>query len=119
RKQIKNLENTVQTGNNKSINKDNSALAKTSEETSQTGLATICETIVNLINDNSDEEGYMLLSDVGITLSKRYADFDVRNFGFTKMVPFIKSLEQFEIKSIKNPDNKRFSNSQIAYIKIK
>ncbi|MEG2857128.1 MAG: NYN domain-containing protein, partial [Clostridia bacterium] len=119
RKQMKNLENTVQTGNNKSINKDNSALAKTSEETSQTGLATICETIVNLINDNSDEEGYMLLSDVGITLSKRYADFDVRNFGFTKMVPFIKSLEQFEIKSIKNPDNKRFSNSQIAYIKIK
>ncbi|MEG1887437.1 MAG: OST-HTH/LOTUS domain-containing protein, partial [Oscillospiraceae bacterium] len=89
------------------------------EETSQTDLTTITNTVIDLINDNSDEDGYMLVSDIGIILSKRYADFDSRNFGFKKLVPFLESLAQFEIKKVTDLDNKKVPNAQIAYIKIK
>ena len=58
----------------------------------------------------------MLVSDVGSILSKRYADFDVRNYSFKKMVPFLKSMGLFEVR--KDPDPKS-PNSQIAYVRLK
>ena len=84
--------------------------------TSQTSFSTIRSTIVSIIQDNSDEDGYMLVSDVGSILSKRYADFDVRNYSFKKMVPFLKSMGLFEVR--KDPDPKS-PNSQIAYVRLK
>lgn len=89
------------------------------EETSQTDIDTIGDTIVAVINDNSDDDGYMLVSDIGNIISKRYVDFDVRNFGHKKMVPFLESLGLFEIKKVQDFDNKKRPNSKIAYIKLK
>lgn len=96
----------------------NKAQVKTGE-TSQTDIETIEQTIVSVINDNSDDDGYMLVSDIGNIISKRYVDFDVRNFGYKKMVPFLESLDLFEIKKIPDADNKKRPNAQIAYIKLK
>ena len=37
----------------------------------------------------------------GNILDKRYPDFDVRNFGFSKLTPFLESLDMFDIQSMK------------------
>lgn len=95
------------------------AAKKKKKDTSQTDIETISNTILTLINEKSDDNGYMSVSDVGNILSKRYVDFDVRNFGFSKMVPFLKSLKKFEIKMVYDTDNKKIPNAQIAYIKLK
>lgn len=89
------------------------------EETSQTDLDTIRRTIVSVITDNSDDDGYMLVSDLGNIISKRYVDFDVRNFGHKKMVPFLASFEMLEVKRVKDYDNKKHPNAKIAYVKLK
>ncbi len=87
-------------------------------ETSQTSEKTITSTIVALINDNSDDDGYISVSEVGNIIAKRYADFDVRNFGYRKMVPFLESIGLFEIKKVPH-GNKDNPNSVTAYIKMK
>jgi len=46
-------------------------------------------------------------------LLKRYPDFDVRNFGFKKLTPFIRSIDCIQIKSVKH------GNSMLMYVKEK
>ena len=96
--------------------KEQKKSAQKEQSTSQTSFNTIRSTIVSIIQDKSDEDGYMLVSDVGSILSKRYADFDVRNYSFKKMVPFLKSMGLFEVR--KDPDPKS-PKSQIAYVRLK
>ena len=43
--------------------------------------------------------------DDGWILSRRLPDFDTRNFGFKKFVPFIESLSFFESKSVRESEN--------------
>lgn len=49
------------------------------------------------INDLADENGWTFLGDLGNLLLKKQPDFDPRNYGFRKLVPLIKSIDQFEI----------------------
>jgi len=49
------------------------------------------------ISDLADEEGWAFLGELGNMLLKKNPDFDSRNYGFAKMLPLIKSLDQFEI----------------------
>jgi len=53
--------------------------------------------IEDSISDLADEEGWTFLGDLGNLILKRQPDFDPRNYGFKKLVPLIKSLNQFEI----------------------
>mgnify|MGYP002535490165 FL=1 len=55
-----------------------------------------------------------MVSQVGNLLDKRYTDFDVRNFGFSKLTPFLESLDMFEIK-----DMKKDSSSPQKYVRLK
>ena len=75
----------------------------------------LIKSIKEIINDSSDEEGWVFLGEVGDKLNKRYPDFDTRNYGFSKLTPLISSLNQFEIESRKNNN----SNSQVNYIRYK
>lgn len=88
-------------------------------ETSQTDLDTITNTILKLINENSDEDGYMPLSDIGNKLSKRHPDFDVRNFGCRKMLPLLNLIGLFELKKVRDKSNKKNPNAELTYVKIK
>jgi Uncharacterized conserved protein len=92
---------------------------KQAEETSQTNLAQIKTEIVELFSGNSDEEGWLRVSDIGTMLQKRYADFDTRNFGHKKMVPFLESMNLFEIRKVTDPANTKNPNGQDAFIKLK
>lgn len=77
-------------------------------------LEELKETIVDLVEENSDEDGWMFTGNLGNILSKRYPDFDVRNFGYTKLTPFIKSLDLFEVKA-----HRVGNNNKLIYIRKK
>lgn len=75
----------------------------------------LVETLKTIINENSDEDGWAFLGEIGSILSKRMPDFDTRNYGFQKLTPLVSSLKMFEIQSRKT------SNPNIShkYIRIK
>lgn len=49
------------------------------------------------VSDAADEDGWAFLGDVGSLILKKQPNFDSRNFGFEKLMPLFKSLNQFEI----------------------
>ncbi len=71
-------------------------LSETSEL--KTSLHTIRQALRTIVRENSDEDNWIFIGKVGNILGKRYPDFDVRNYGFTKLTPFLDSLDMFEIK---------------------
>lgn len=66
-----------------------------------TSIDKLIEVIKTIITEISDEDGWAFLGELGSTLNKRYPDFDTRNYGYAKLTPFVASLKQFEIRSIK------------------
>ena len=64
--------------------------------------------------EQSDEDGWLAVSMIGNLLVKRYPDFDVRNFGFSKLTPFVLSLGIFEVRTERGKDNARQ-----AYVRLK
>jgi uncharacterized LabA/DUF88 family protein len=59
--------------------------------------AKIIKLIIESVNDLADESGWTFLGNLGNFILKRKPDFDARNYGFTKLLPLIKSLNKFEI----------------------
>ena len=49
------------------------------------------------ISDLADEEGWAYLGDLGSLMMKKKPDFDSRNYGFSKLLPLIKSINRFEV----------------------
>ena len=94
----------------------NSSIARGGElDAVITPLDMVTKTILSIVEEASDDEGWYPLSDIGNILIKRFPDFDVRNYGFFKLTPFINSLGLFEIKSIR-PKN---LNISLIYIRRK
>ncbi len=91
------------------------ATVPAAEPAQMTPLETIKQTILTMVQENSDEDDWVFIGDIGNRLIKRYPDFDVRNFGFSKLTPFINSLDLFEIKSVHTRD----SNNKLIYIREK
>ena len=60
--------------------------------------AVIIEEIDTILDDESAEDGWIMLSDLGSKLSQKFPDFDVRNFGFSKLSGLIKSLKKYELR---------------------
>ena len=70
-----------------------------------TPLAEIKSSLIDILREDSDEDGWVSTSDLGNKLLKRYSDFDVRNYGYSKLTPFLKSLKGFEMKSVRNENS--------------
>lgn len=79
----------------------------------QEDLAELVQAIRTIVTEVSDEDGWAFLGDVGNMLSKRYPDFDTRNYGYSKLTPLVESLGCFEIIS------RRTTNSHITHNFIK
>ncbi|MFI5130343.1 MAG: NYN domain-containing protein [Chitinophagales bacterium] len=75
----------------------------------------LVQMIISSINDIADENGWAFLGDLGNLLLKKRPDFDARNYGFTKLLPLIKSLGQFEIDE--RESGRR--NIKLVYIRVK
>lgn len=75
--------------------------------------------LVNLIkesvSDLADETGWTFLGELGNFLLKKKRDFDPRNYGFQKLLPLIKSMDEFEI-DIRETTNK---NTKHIFVKVK
>lgn len=94
-------------------------VASDDDETSVTDIDTIRNALVMIADElaEDDDDGWILLSDVGNVLRKRYPDFDQRNYGFSKMITFITSLDLFESKKIvEDPQNPK---SAVIFVKNK
>ncbi len=53
--------------------------------------------IADSITDLADENGWTYLGELGNLMLKKKPDFDSRNYGFSKMLQLIRSIDQFEI----------------------
>jgi uncharacterized LabA/DUF88 family protein len=69
--------------------------------------------IADSVDDLADENGWTFLGDLGNLVLKKKTDFDPRNYGFTKMLPLIKSINKFEI------DERDVGKGNIKHIYIK
>ena len=57
----------------------------------------VIKLIANSVSDLADENGWAFLGEVGSLIAKKQPDFDSRNYGFSKLTPFIESLGEFEL----------------------
>lgn len=73
----------------------------------QTDLEMVKQTINAIIEKFSDEDGWIFSGKLGDQLSKRLPDFDVRNFGYSKLTAFIKSLGDYEVEKISDGNNQK------------
>ncbi|WP_242204221.1 NYN domain-containing protein [Aestuariivivens insulae] len=102
-------------------------LKKEAEQDDSTSLKTkppkpkvdkITPAVVNLIkstiSDLEDDEGWAFLGEVGTLIQKKQPNFDPRNYGYQKLTPLIKSIDNIEIEPRKNPNNKQ----KLIYVKI-
>ena len=67
-----------------------------------------------IVDQFSDEEGWVFLGTVGSELPKRLSDFDVRNYGYKKLSPFLKSMGVYEFD-----ERAIASGSRAVYLRIK
>ncbi len=77
-------------------------------------LASVCNTVRAIVAENSDEDDWLSMSALGTLLVKRMPDFDVRNFGFSKLTLLVQSLGIFEVRTEKMKDN-----SSRSYVRVK
>ncbi len=75
----------------------------------------VIELILSTISDVEDEEGWAFLGEVGTLVQKKQPNFDPRNYGFRKLTPLVKSLDQIEIISRKNPKG----SGNLIYVRTK
>ena len=52
---------------------------------------------------------------IGTILTKRSPDFDVRNYGYSKLILLVKALGDYEVNGVRNADN----SIKVAYVRIK
>lgn len=66
--------------------------------------ADLVKLISSSINDSADDSGYAFLADVGNSMMRKQPDFDPRNYGYFKLTPLLKDLDEFEVDERKIDD---------------
>jgi uncharacterized LabA/DUF88 family protein len=67
------------------------------------------------INDLADESGWAFLGEVGTLILKKQPNFDPRNYGFKKLLHFIKSLDSIEVDERQS----EHGSSRHVYVRVK
>lgn len=80
-----------------------------------TPLETVKNAILAIVDEIADEDEWVIISEIGNRLNKRYPDFDVRNYGYRKLTPFIKSLGILDIRSVPSSNG----NSRLVYVRVR
>ncbi len=83
-----------------------------------TPIEAVKSTIVKIIEERSDEDGWMLVSLLGSLLSRKISDFDTRHYGHKQLIHLLRYLN-FETRSERNPNNTENPNGLEVYVKIK
>lgn len=69
------------------------------QEKGMTDLSVIQLAIKKMLAEASGEDQRMNMGEIGNRLAKRYPDFDVRNYGDTKLSKFLKKIDFLKIES--------------------
>lgn len=64
-----------------------------------TSIETIKNTIISLIENKQQDDGWLFMGDLGNYLLKEFPDFDCRNYGYNKLTQLVEGLEDVETKS--------------------
>lgn len=92
---------------------------KTKAEKQSKAINKLDEKLIKLLKDTiydlADENGWAFLGDLGNLILKKQPDFDPRNYGFTKMLPLIKSIDRFEVDERESGKN----NIKLVYVRTK
>jgi uncharacterized LabA/DUF88 family protein len=71
--------------------------------------------IVSSINDLADESGWAFLGEVGTLILKKQPNFDPRNYGFRKLLHFMKSIDIIEVDERQSETG----TSRHVYVRVK
>ncbi len=63
---------------------------KSAKANAVTPLSEIEEAIISIINDNENKGKTTYMGEIGSRLNAKFTDFDVRNYGYTKLLTFIR-----------------------------
>lgn len=100
---------------NDSKGSDKKSKSKTSDKSVEEVDDRLVKLIRTSINDLADENGWAYLGELGNLLLKKHPNFDPRNYGFSKMLPLIKSINKFEVEE-RDTGNK---NIKLVYVRIR
>lgn len=78
-------------------------------------LENVTRVISRLVEENCDEDGFLFLGKVGNMLQKMQPDFDVRNYGFSRLTALVNASGRFEVES----RNVSKDQAPLTYIKNK
>ena len=70
--------------------KKGSKAAEEEHTSAVTPLSQIEDAMISIINDNENKGKITYLGELGSRLNDRFTDFDVRNYGYTKLMVFLK-----------------------------
>ncbi len=62
-----------------------------------TDLQVITDAILDMITMNNNQGKQTNMGEVGSTLNKKFPEFDVRNYGYTKLSTFLESMDQLQV----------------------
>ena len=79
---------------NKPASKPVSMETAVSDESSITSIRDIKKTVYNIIDENEDKDKKTHMGEIGSRLVNKYPDFDVRNYGYSKLSTFLS--EEFD-----------------------
>ena len=86
------------------------------KEANGSNLDSVRDALRELTEENSNDDGWIYSGKLGFLLSKRFPDFDVRNFGFKKFASFVRSLNCFVTRELADDESE---TSKRIYFKLK
>jgi len=89
-------------------------LAADDENQSDISREDIEETILKIITDNEANDQETTVGELGNKISNRHADFDVRNYGYSKLSKFLESIPGIELEQHGNSISVLLKESEIA-----
>ncbi len=96
-------------------NDQNNGIGKKSKSNLEKITPKVIKLLKNSVSDAADEDGWAFLGDVGSLILKKAPNFDSRNFGFDKLTPMFKSINQFAIEQRDHGSGR----SKLIYVKNK
>ena len=87
-KQVNDVETASETAAGNSHRKGGKAVGEESGR-GVTPIGQMEEAVISIINDNENKGKITYLGEIGSRLNDKFTDFDVRNYGYTKLVVFL------------------------------
>ena len=76
--------------------------ASSAKTNAVTSIGEIEEAIISIVNDNENKGKTTYMGEIGSRLSSKFTDFDVRNYGYTKLSKFLSAFDGLSLSRHNN-----------------